>query len=294
MKEEENSWLQVLGWDYSPVRKILSSLMEQKLLPGYVAMRGKEVSGYAYFLIKGNKGIVGNIFVREAESSREVMSELLSLCISSLKDLSKIDRIEAQIMPFHELQYADVFVRAGFHHYPRYYLLLNLNAAPAVTPDTQLRIVPWDASRLSQASDLLMSGYIGQPDADICSDYSTPSGCQDYLHSIIESPGCGVFVQEASFMALDEENVLRAFILGSRLSEGVGMIPQIVVHPDHQKRGLGNGLMLSCLESFKTLRFREIALTVTGENRKASDWYRRLGFRACREFGAFVWNRDKS
>ena len=291
MREEENAWLQVLGWDYSPIRKILGSLMQQKLLPGYAAVQGKEAFGYAYFLIKGAKGIIGNTFVRESGHSREIAGELLSLCISSLKDLPKIERIEAQIIPFSELSYADAFIREGFRHYPRHYMLLPMDTAPAIRPDTRKGIVRWDFSRLSQACKLLLNGYSDQPDADICSDYRTLSGCHEYLHSIIQSPGCGVLVPEASFMALDDKNMLRAFILGSRVSSGVGMIPQIVVHPDYQKQGLGRGLMASCLESFKALGLGRVALTVTEENQRALDWYRRLGFRQCREFGAFVWDR---
>ena len=294
MKEEESAWLQVLGWDYSPVRKILASLMQQRLLPGYVAIRGNEASGYAYFLIKGTKGIIGNIFVRGSDHSGEIAGELTSLCISSLRDLAKIERIEAQIIPFSGLSYADVFVREGFRHFPRHYLLLPVDTTAVIRSDNRKRIVRWDFSRLSQACELLLKGYADQPDADICSDYRTLSGCHEYLHSIVQSPGCGVLVPEASFMALDEENILRAFILGSCVSKGVGMIPQIVVHPDYQKQGLGSGLMASCLESFKAQGFGRIALTVTQENQKASAWYRRLGFRPCREFGAYAWDRNGS
>jgi len=291
LREEENSWLQILGWDYAPLQKILVSLMEQKLLPGYVAIQGKEALGYIYFLMNGRKGIVGNIFVRESVHSSEISDELISLSISSLKILPRILSVEAQIMPFNALNYADIFIQKGFRYYPRSYLLLSLDTDSVQISVANTKIVPWNYSRLSQASEIILAGYKNQPDADICSDYRTLSGCESYLRSIMENPGCGIFLPEASFMALDEKDRLKAFILGSRISKGVGMIPQIAVHPELQGQKLGTTLMAQSLEIYKILGFRKIALTVTKENRKAYDWYYRLGFRVCKDFGAFTWNR---
>ena len=122
MEEEENAWMRDLGWDYAPIRKILTSFIKQNLLPGYVALDGQEAIGYTYFLMNGAKGIVGSVFIRNTEFSREVADELLSLSISGLKDSPRIRRVEAQIMPFNNLNFTDIFVRNGFSNYSRFYL----------------------------------------------------------------------------------------------------------------------------------------------------------------------------
>ena len=69
------------------------------------------------------------------------------------------------------------------------------------------------------------------------------------------------------------------------------MIPQIAVHPSYQGRGLGNILMSRSFEQLRSLGMQSVSLTVTQKNRRAFDWYTRLGFRMRKEFGAYVWQR---
>ena len=62
MDREEQCWLSELDWNYAPIRKIIASFIGQRLLPGYVASRGREACGYTYFLIQHHKGIIGTLF----------------------------------------------------------------------------------------------------------------------------------------------------------------------------------------------------------------------------------------
>ncbi|MBN2321141.1 MAG: GNAT family N-acetyltransferase [Acidobacteria bacterium] len=290
MDEEEKAWLSDLGWDYSPIRRILATFIRQNLLPGYVAVYGNEAFGYTYFLINKSKGIIGAIYVKATEHSQEITDKLLSLTISGLKDSPRIRRVEAQIMPFNDIDIKDIFAKNGFRYFPRRYLSLDLNAGFLKrTPASAVKIVRWDSSRLSRNADILLKSYRNQTDAVICADYRTASGCESYLRSILENPGCGVFMPEVSFMGLEENNEPCGFIIGCRLSDGVGMIPQIAVHPSHQGKKLGNALMDRSLEEFRKLGFQRISLTVTPENGKAYEWYSRLGFKVGKNFGAFVW-----
>ena len=69
------------------------------------------------------------------------------------------------------------------------------------------------------------------------------------------------------------------------------MIPQIAVHPAYQGKKLGNALMNRTLMEFRNMGFQRVTLTVTSENRRAYEWYGRLGFKLRKDFGAFVWER---
>ncbi len=142
-----------------------------------------------------------------------------------------------------------------------------------------------------QAAEMSLLSYRNQTDAEICEDYSTRDGCESYLRSLVENPGCGVFMPETSFMALDRQGALCGFLICSRISSGAAMVPQIAVHPSYQGRGVGNTLMDYSVEQLKTLGFRSISLTVTKKNRRAFEWYQRLGFRIRKDFGAYVWQR---
>jgi ribosomal protein S18 acetylase RimI-like enzyme len=292
MEEEEKVWMSDLGWDYSPIRKILLSFIRQKLLPGYVALSDKNAVGYVYFLVNQAKGIIGALYTTKSGDSQEVVEELLTLTIACLKDSPNIKRVEAQIMPFHNLNLTATFTKFGFSYYPRYYLDLVLEAAKgrAGIPSVD-RIIRWDSNYIERAAEMTLLSYRNQTDSEICEDYRTKAGCESYLRSLVENPGCGVFMPEASFMGLDSEGSPCGFLICCCISNGTAMIPQIAVHPSHQGRGLGNTLICHALEQLQAMDFNSVSLTVTKKNRRAFDWYQRLGFKVRKEFGAYVWER---
>jgi ribosomal protein S18 acetylase RimI-like enzyme len=293
MEEEEKVWMSDLGWDYSPIRQILASFVKQKLLPGYVAVNDKDAVGYTYFLVNQAKGIIGALYVSKMNRSQEAVEELLSLTISCLKDSQNIKRIEAQIMPFHNLNLTATFTQHGFGYYPRYYLDLDLelNARMKQAAFTLGKIIPWDSSYIERAAEMTFLSYQDQTDSEICEDYRTKTGCEGYLRSLVENPGCGVFMPEASFIGLDAQGAPCGFVICCRISNGSGMIPQIAVHPSYQGRDLGNALMNYAFGRLKAMNFHTASLTVTKKNRRAFDWYQRLGFKIRKEFGAYVWER---
>jgi len=69
------------------------------------------------------------------------------------------------------------------------------------------------------------------------------------------------------------------------------MIPQISILPTHQGRGLGTALMQMANHGLRSAGFRAVRLTVTRQNRRACEWYQRLGFTVRRDFGAYVWQQ---
>jgi GNAT superfamily N-acetyltransferase len=292
MVEEEKVWMEDLGWDYSPVRQILVSFIRQKLLPGYVAIADNGPIAYTYFLVNQTKGIVGALFSLKQEQAQEATDELLSLTISRLKETQSIKRVEAQIMPFNDLNLTGAFTHHGFSYTSRYYLELDLNShRRKVELPTDVRIVPWDSAHIGRAADMTLQSYQDQADAEICEDYRSQAGCEGYLRSLVENPGCGIFMPEASFMALDWTGAPCGFIICCRIANGAAIIPQIAVHPMQQGKRLGNIFMNRAFTQLKTLGFRSVSLTVTKKNRRAFDWYQRLGFKIRKEFGAFVWER---
>ncbi len=292
MREEELAWMDELGWDYSPVRQILTSFVKQKLLPGYVASDGHRTIGYTYFLTHQAKGIIGTVYASRPDCTQETADKIMALAIEYLKGSDNIRRIEAQIIPFHDLNLSAGFTRHGFQYYPRYYLELDLNSYTAGrSRPPEERIVPWNSALIPEAAEVTLQSYRDQTDAAICQDYCSLTGSSSYLHSLIENPGCGMFLHDASWMALNARGLPCGFIIGSRISASSAMIPQIAIAPAYQGRGLGNALMDRALSAFKRVGFQRVTLTVTKKNRRAFEWYQRLGFKIRKEFGAFVWDR---
>jgi len=292
MDEEEQAWLSDLDCDYAPIRKIISSFMGQRLLPGYVVSTGGQACGYTYFLIQHNKGIIGTLYATEPDP-QSAAERVLSEAIGWLKGSQNISRIEAQLFPLNQLQLTPIFDHHGFHHYVRRYLELDLKSISwRKTSNCAEKIIPWDASYLSQVAQVTLHSYGNGLDAVICEDYCSQGGCESYLRSLVENPGCGVLLPQASFIGIDSRGVACGFIISSRISSTAAMIPQISIHPSHQGRNLGTALIHRALHSIQSLGFSAVRLTVTESNRRAREWYQRLGFESRRVFGAYIWQRS--
>jgi GNAT superfamily N-acetyltransferase len=293
MREEEQAWMEDLSWDYSPVRQTLMSFLDQELLSGYVALDGSRPISYSYYLAHNRKGIIGTLYASKGHCPHETALDVLGRVVDSLKGIDTARRIEAQLMPFHHLNPTPAFTRFGFQHYARYFVELQLaNCDWRREQPRSGRVIPWDSAFLRLAADVAFKSYRDQMDAVICEDYCTSAGCEGYLRSLVENPGCGIFVPEASFMALDGRGLPCGFIIGSRISDGAGMIPQVAMLPAFQGQGLGSALMHHTLSAFKGRGYHTVSLTVTKKNRRAFEWYERVGFRFRKEFGAYVWDRS--
>ncbi len=291
MNDEEHAWRRELDWDYAPIRRILFSFLEARVLPGFLATNGARAAGYVYFLISRTKGMVGTVYAA-TPNAQETADRLLSCTLENLKGLRRLNRIEAQIIPLGGLDLNTIFSRHGFQCHLRHYMELDLTACPALEDNFSLDIVPWHARHLKPAADVAFRSYEGSIDAMICEDYGTAGNCESYLRSLSENPGCGIFLPDSSFVGLDQDLVPRGFILTSRLSRNAAMIPQISIHPTSQGKGLGSALIRLALRRLAGAGFRTVRLTVTHENRRAYEWYQRLGFKNRRDFDACVWLRQ--
>ena len=80
-------------------------------------------------------------------------------------------------------------------------------------------------------------------------------------------------------------------MLTSEVSSGVGHTTQICVLPGFQGHGIGRMLMQTSAEALRSMKFRELTLTVTAENRTAVQLYEKLGFQTIKSFTAGVWPR---
>lgn len=291
MNQEEQSWLHELDWDYSPIRRILFSFLQQRLLPGFLAANGSKAVGYAYFLISRSKGMIGNVYATLPDA-QEAATEILSRSIESLKETRNLRRIEAQIIPLNGLDLTEIFLRHDFQCFLRHYMELDVTTGVWPEPTYQGTIVPWHPKYLLPAAKVAYLSYRNGIDSVISEDYDSEANCENYLRSLVENPGCGIFLPDSSFVGLDNHGVPCGFILTSRISPVSAMIPQISIHPAHQGRGLGSALVQHSLNRLKSATYPAVRLTVSQQNQRAYKWYLRLGFKIRRDFGAYVWQRE--
>ena len=288
MDEEERAWLSELDWDYSPIHRILASFLEQRLLPGFMLSDRLRACAYTYFLTYRHKGVIGTLYAAPP-AAQQAADQILSRAIQSLQEMRSITRIEAQLIPLHGLDPGMTFSRHGFCCFLRHYMELDLEVCEWPEPKHAMELTGWETANLAPAAGVAFRSYRNQIDARISEDYTSEANCESYLNSLVNNPGCGIFLPDSSFLAMDRHGVPCGFILTSRISAHAAMIPQISIHPAHQGRGLGTILMRVALKRLRSAGFRSARLTVTHENRRAYEWYQRLGFRVRRDFGAYLW-----
>ena len=295
LQDEVSAWADLLAWDYSGSAEMILRYMDAKILPGYAAIERGSIFGYSFFVYEQSKGVIGDLFVRETERTRnrnEVEERLLTHVIETLQQSPGIHRIEAQLLAHETGDVVRPFLQQGFSRHPRVFMKYELNGAPqharAIRPEFELR--PWSEDEYQSVAAVITAAYRGHVDAEINDQYRSLSGSLRFLNNIVRFPGCGSFDRHSSFLLFQKRSrSLIGLILCSQVRSDVGHITQICILPEFRSAGLGEALIAATAENLRARGFGAISLTVTEANQRAIDLYKRIGFASGRVFDAFVW-----
>src|ERR1700751_1546391 len=69
LEAEGDLWRRRLHWDSLTSAKLLRQCLDSHMLPGYVAMEGDQVTGYAFCVYEESKAVIGDVF---ALSGRQI------------------------------------------------------------------------------------------------------------------------------------------------------------------------------------------------------------------------------
>jgi ribosomal protein S18 acetylase RimI-like enzyme len=292
LAEEKEAWARYLKWDYRPVLEIIGRMLESRSLPGYVALLGGRPAAYTYFWMQNDIGMLGGCFVPASFAGQKLEEILLAEGVKTLEAYPGIRRIEAQFMSFQSWDAETFFCQRKFKDYPRYFMLCD-NLGEAKHPPAGIRIKRWENEDLKAGAQLTIAAYERLADRQISAHYQSESSCHEFLSNIILRPGCGNFLGEASFVAWDEKSrQMAGYVLASMISPKNGHVPQIAVAPQFQGKGIGKILLLETLATLKKKQFQSVSLSVTAENRKAVQFYRKYHFDVIKPFNAFVWEKE--
>ncbi len=308
LEMESERWRERLDWEYMSSARLLLEYLDARALPGFVAVEQGEILGYVFCVYEANKAVIGNVFAAQTAADwnelpeREVERMLLEQAVSLLTHSPGVDRVEMQLLLHPSGELAEPLDAAGFRRAERLYLERDLLAdaaidggAPEADQDNdRCRVYPWRESEMARAAQLIVAAYRDHPDSRINDQYCSTQGAQRFLHNIVRYPGCGTFVPEASFVAVDgPSGALAGMVLSSQISPACGHITQICVAPEYRRRGLAERLMREAIRALATKGLRKLTLTVTASNAGAIRLYAREGFRERHRFDAAVWMRPR-
>jgi ribosomal protein S18 acetylase RimI-like enzyme len=293
LEEEARHWRDELHWDYRSALELIKRFLDAHALAGCVAFENGNAAGYSFYVLEEQKGLIGGLYVSAKYSQESIGQRLLDEMLFSMRAIPQLSRIEAQLMPFCgpvEVPLSN----QGFRLYSRQFMLQDLQNLPEAKPGVSagMRLDRWNDRFFEPCAKLIYLAYANHVDGEINDQYRSRSGALKFLKNIILLPGCGHFVQGASFVLRQPgSDELIAAILTSEVSPGVGHTTQICVLPGYQGHGLGRMLMQTSGETLRSMKFKELTLTVTSENYGAVQLYEKLGFTTIRTFTAGVWPR---
>ena len=292
LTEEVELWAQRLSWDYSATSEFLRNYIKTGLLPGVVLFDNEQAVGYAYFVVDGDRAIIGNIFVPHRYWGQGYEEFITSGLCNAIQQTEIINRIESQIMLFSGADISSAFREAGFTVFPRNFLSLDLASWESRGKQPKgFALSHWKSQILAEASQLVVDSYKGTVDNVLSSSFSTYAKGEEFVYNLVHRSGCGDFLPRITAIALGENGKVAGVSLATRLAHQVGHLPQISVAPEFQGHGIGSFVVDQSLQRFKKAGYKEVSLTVTEENSKADSWYRRIGFQQVLAFNAYLWVR---
>jgi ribosomal protein S18 acetylase RimI-like enzyme len=293
LEEEARHWRDELHWDYRGALELIKRFMDAHALAGCVAFENGSAAGYSFYVLEEQKGLIGGLYVSAKFSQATIGQRLLDEMLFSMRAIPQLSRIEAQLMPFSgpvEVPLSE----QGFRLYSRQFMLQDLQKLPEAKAGASagMRLDRWNDRYFEPCAKLIYLAYANHIDGEINDQYRSRSGALKFLKNIILLPGCGHFVAGASFVLREPgSDELVAAVLTSEVSPGVGHTTQICVLPGYQGNGIGRMLMQTSAETLRSMKFKELTLTVTSENYGAVQLYEKLGFTTIRTFTAGVWPR---
>lgn len=293
LDEESRSWRQLLSWDFTHSAELVRRFIRMQALSGYCLRVGHRTVGYAYYVCEERKGLIGDLYVSDEFASSDNESRLLAAVLHALAESGTVRRVESQLMMLRSPMTTGLPMPSHARVYPRLFLTADLHRpVPLATHESARSILfePWSERRQDEAAQLIADAYHRHVDSQINDQYRSVSGARRFLQNIVQYPGCGTFLPQASLLAVQPySGKLCGLVLGSSVARDVGHITQICVSPAVKGTGIGFELLRRAMRHMAQQGYSRASLTVTAANVEAIRLYERVGFQQIRRFGAFVW-----
>jgi len=298
LDEEVATWRQLLDWDFGKSADLVRRFVDMRALNGFAMVDDGEAAGYAYYVLEEHKGLIGDLYVRDAFRSVENETRLLESILQSLTTAPQIRRIESQLMMCRATGALPMprFL-SGFE---RNFMMLEMPRAalgparrwtiPLIPAASRVYVERWSDQYQEPAAQLIAAAYQGHVDSLINDQYRSVAGARRFLFNIVQYPGCGTFFKPASAAAFDRlTGRICGICLAGLVMPYCGHITQICVAPWVRGAGVGYELLRQSLTWLREAGCCKTSLTVTASNREAIKLYEAVGFTTTRKFFAYVW-----
>jgi ribosomal protein S18 acetylase RimI-like enzyme len=296
LHEEATAWRKLLEWDFDKSADLVRRFVDLRALNGCALLNGRDVFGYAYYVLEEHKGLIGDLYVREAYRGADDEYRLLQGVLEAVIGSPGITRVESQLMMVHTSGWQSIPMPRCLRAFERQFMIAELQRSSLGPPRrrtpayNRVYFEKWSEHYQEPAAQLITSAYLGHVDSLINDQYLSAAGARRFLFNIVQFPGCGTFFKPASFAAFDRlTGRLCGICLASLVLADCGHITQICVSPGVRGAGVGYELLRLSLDALRAAGCRHTSLTVTCSNHEAIKLYESVGFVNIRNFSAYVW-----
>lgn len=292
LREECASWLRDLSWDFTMSADLVRRFVEMRALSGSALLIDGEVAGYMYYVVEEDKGLIGDVYVRQQFRTVERENLLLATALVPMMDAPAVRRIESQLMMLQHDRKQTAPHAECLSMFERNFMRIDLmqNTLAKGRVRRPVYIEKWSDHYHDAAANLIAAAYAGHVDSRINDQYRTPAGARRFLHNIVVYPGCGTFHRAASYVAFEGvSGALCGISLASLVTPASGHVTQICVSPMVRGTGVGHELLRQTLGTLRGMGCSTASLTVTDANEDAVSLYERVGFETIHRFWAMVW-----
>jgi len=277
---EAARWRTGLSWDTRSTWQIVEAGRRLGTAAGAVAIDDDGApAGWCFGIVEGGGLQVGG-FVAESDAA----TAALLTALERHADHARV-RTWSWFGWFDAPGLCDALRRRGATPTRYLYLASPLgDVAPALLGDAP-QVRAWSDADASLVPSLLAASYLPDADRPFAPASALPEWAQ-YVTSLVEAQGCGVFAPDLSVLAGSAATGLDGAALVSRIAPETAHLVQLTVSRTAQGRGLGRQLLRAARARAAAAGCRTMTLLVHEENAPARRLYERAGFG--RE-SAFLW-----
>ena len=184
-------------------------------------------------------------------------------------------------------------VQLGFRKLDRAAMTLSRSAIEALSTASlveDMNFEVYDKLQIDELSQLMFKGNINHVDQIVFPMFfGTVENCRTLVETI-ENSVYGEYKKPYSWLLKKNGRIIGACFMTIRNKGDTGYIPDIVIDPDYQGKGLGKALLIHSMKAIIAceLDLIKIDLDVTLEN-NARFLYKSLGYETITEYSIYTW-----